>query len=133
MKKIIILFVLGLFVIQANAQVKTQQPKVYHSVSQTILKGHLADATEETVKHKVTISVLLNQFDFVYPNKEMKDVSVKMTQAEWKDGVREEDYVIKSHPAISEIYFERDRNRIWLNFKDGTTIIYNLTVPTKKR
>lgn len=133
MKKTIITLAVVLTALLANAQVKKQQPKIYQSTTQKILKGKLADATEEIVHHKVTISVLLNKFNFVYPNKEREDVSVKMTSDEWKSGVAHEDYMISSHATVNQIYFARDINQIWLDFKDGTTIIYNLTVPKKKR
>ena len=133
MKTTIITLTLILSTLLTYAQVKKSQAKVYQSTSQKLLKGSLADATEEIVKEKATISVLLNKFDFCYPNKEREDVSVKMTQAEWKAGVANEDYIITSHPTVSEIYFERDKNKIWLNFKDGTTIIYMLSIPKKKK
>lgn len=117
-----------------SAQVKKPQAKVYYSTTQKILKGFLADATEEIVHHKVTIKVLLNQYEFIYPNHERPDVLVKMTKEEWMEGVKEQDYVV-SHPDIKEIYFMKDKNIIWLDFIDGQTIIYTLSVakaPVKK-
>ena len=115
----------------SSAQVKKQQPKVYTSITQKILKGVLADATEEIVHNKVIIKVLLNKFEFIYPNHEREDVSVTMTQSEWMEGVKEKDYLTNSHPTVKEIYFEGDKNRIWLDFKNGETIIYTLLIPKK--
>lgn len=127
MKKSIPLILATLFVaLSSVAQVKKQEPKIYTSSTQKILTGSLANATEEIVKHKVTIKVLLNRFEFVYPNKERKDITVEMTQKEWLAGVKHKDYVITSHPQVKEIYFMEDENKIWLDFKNGETVIYTL-------
>lgn len=49
-----------------------------------------------------------------------------MTKEEWLEGVKEKDYVITSHPEVKEIYFMEDVNKIWVDFKNGETVIYTL-------
>jgi len=95
-----------------------------------INKGFYSHDT--TVSNKVIIQFSKTGFKFIYPNHKSCDVTVNLTDEEYINGAKDQNYLIKNGP-IKAVYFADDSYQIQVDFRNGDRIIYNLIKHSKRK